>query len=47
MLEKYGLKRGELPESYNILHPEIIEKIHEEYLDAGSRCYNHKYIWCK
>ncbi len=35
MLQKYGLKRGELPESYNILHPEIIEKIHREYLDAG------------
>ncbi|WP_258881108.1 homocysteine S-methyltransferase family protein [Clostridium tagluense] len=36
MLEKYGLKRGELPESYNILHPEIIEKIHSEYFEAGS-----------
>lgn len=36
MLEKYGLKRGELPESYNITHPEIIEKIHREYLEAGS-----------
>jgi len=35
MLEKYGLKRGELPESYNILHPEIIEKIHMEYLGSG------------
>ncbi len=36
MLQKYGIKRGELPESYNILHPEIIEKIHLEYLDVGS-----------
>ncbi|MBU3181212.1 homocysteine S-methyltransferase family protein [Clostridium psychrophilum] len=36
MLQKYGIKRGELPESYNILHPEIIEKIHLEYLSAGS-----------
>lgn len=35
MLQKYGLKRGELPESYNILHPEIIEKIHMEYLSSG------------
>lgn len=35
MLQKYGLKQGELPESYNILHPEIIEKIHSEYLSAG------------
>ena len=36
MLQKYGIQRGELPESYNVLHPEIIEKIHREYLDAGS-----------
>ena len=36
MLDKYGIKRGELPEIYNILHPEIIEKIHNDYIDAGS-----------
>lgn len=36
MLQAYGLKAGELPESYNILHPEIIEKIHKGYLDAGA-----------
>ncbi len=36
MLQTYGLKAGELPESYNILHPEIIEKIHGAYLDAGA-----------
>jgi len=35
MLQKYGIKMGELPESYNMLHPEIIEKIHSEYLGAG------------
>jgi len=35
MLEKCGLNRGELPESYNILHPEIIEKIHGNYFEAG------------
>jgi len=36
MLQKYGIQRGELPESYNVLHPDIIEKIHIEYLNAGS-----------
>ncbi|MFT5872166.1 MAG: 5-methyltetrahydrofolate--homocysteine methyltransferase, partial [Clostridium sp.] len=36
MLHEYGIKRGELPESYNLLHPEIIEKIHREYLNVGS-----------
>lgn len=36
MLQRYGIKSGELPESYNITHPEIIEKIHNSYIDAGS-----------
>ncbi len=36
MLQKEGLKGGELPESYNILYPEIIYKIHKEYIDAGA-----------
>ncbi|KAB3532541.1 homocysteine methyltransferase [Alkaliphilus pronyensis] len=36
MLQKNGLKLGELPEAYNILYPEIIEKIHREYIEAGS-----------
>ncbi len=35
MLQKNGLKQGEIPESYNVLHPEIIEKIHKEYINAG------------
>lgn len=36
MLQRYGIKAGELHESYNILHPEIIEKIHKSYIEAGS-----------
>ena len=36
LLQSHGLKTGELPESYNLLHPEIIKKIHCEYLAAGS-----------
>ena len=35
MLQKNGLKQGEIPESYNVLHPEIIEKIHKQYINAG------------
>ncbi len=35
MLQRYGLKQGELPEVYNVVHPEIIEKIHKEYINAG------------
>ena len=35
MLQKNGLKTGELPENMNITHPEVLLKIHKEYLDAG------------
>lgn len=36
MLQNRGLKLGEIPEVYNMTHPEIIEAIHKEYLEAGS-----------
>ncbi|MBQ2897938.1 MAG: homocysteine S-methyltransferase family protein [Clostridia bacterium] len=36
-LQKYGLAAGELPELLNFSHPEIVEKIHKEYLDAGAQ----------
>lgn len=36
MLQKSGLKTGEIPELLNITHPEIIENIHSMYLEAGS-----------
>ena len=29
------LKTGEIPETWNILHPEVIRQIHKEYLQAG------------
>ncbi|MCJ7687872.1 MAG: homocysteine S-methyltransferase family protein, partial [Clostridiaceae bacterium] len=35
MLQKHGLKQGEIPECYNILYPELIGKIHSEYINAG------------
>lgn len=35
MLQKNGLKTGELPENMNITHPEVLLKIHKEYLNAG------------
>jgi len=35
-LQKHGLKGGELPEKLNFSHPEIVEKIHMEYLEAGA-----------
>ena len=36
MLQKMGLITGEVPETYNILHPEIIKQIHEKYIEAGA-----------
>ena len=36
MLQNRGLKLGEIPEIYNMTHPELIEGIHREYLEAGS-----------
>lgn len=36
LLQERGLMAGEVPETWNILHPEIIKQIHIEYLLAGS-----------
>ncbi|QZY56073.1 homocysteine S-methyltransferase family protein [Crassaminicella profunda] len=36
MLQAAGLGIGENPESYNLLHPNIIFDIHKKYIDAGA-----------
>ena len=36
LLQRQGLKPGELPERWNITHPEVITEIHKAYLDAGA-----------
>jgi 5-methyltetrahydrofolate--homocysteine methyltransferase len=36
MLQQNGLKPGEKPELFNLTKPEIIKKIHTEYLQAGA-----------
>jgi len=35
LLQERGLQTGEVPETWNILHPEVIRQIHKEYLLAG------------
>lgn len=35
MLQKYGMKGGDIPEKINLTDPELIGNIHKEYLDAG------------
>ncbi len=36
MLQKKGLRTGEIPETYNMIHPEIIKDIHLQYINAGA-----------
>lgn len=36
MLQKNGMGAGEIPELLNINNPELIERIHTEYLEAGA-----------
>lgn len=36
LLQERGLKPGELPETWNLSHPEVVQQIHREYLLAGS-----------
>lgn len=40
MLQKSGLMPGELPERWNITHPEKITDIHRQYYDAGANIVN-------
>lgn len=40
LLQGEGLLPGEMPERWNISHPEIITKIHRDYYDAGSNVVN-------
>ena len=36
MLQARGLQLGEVPELFNMTHPEIVQEIHREYVEAGS-----------
>lgn len=40
LLQKSGLQPGELPERWNISHPEVIKEIHKNYYDSGSNIVN-------
>lgn len=35
LLQAKGLAAGELPETWGILHPEILQEVHRDYLEAG------------
>ena len=36
MLQRNGLKTGEIPELYSVTHPQIIQDIHRQYVLAGA-----------
>lgn len=36
LLQERGLAPGELPETWNLIHPEKIREIHRSYIEAGS-----------
>ncbi len=40
ILQANGLKSGELPERWNITHPDVITDLHKAYYDAGSNVVN-------
>ena len=40
LLQKAGLAPGELPEVWNLTHPEAVTSIHRAYFDAGSNVVN-------
>ena len=35
MLQEAGLQSGELPETWNLTHPEVIRRLHRAYLESG------------
>ena len=40
ILQKMGLKRGELPETWNLSHPERIKELYKGYLNTGCHVFN-------
>ena len=45
LLQAAGLAAGELPERWNISHPEVITDVHRKYLAAGADIMTTKYLW--
>ena len=37
MLQEQGLKAGELPEIWNLTHPQVVQAIHRAYIKAGAQ----------
>ncbi len=37
MLQRAGLQPGQLPEYWNLSHPEVVQSVHRAYFEAGAR----------
>ena len=40
LLQARGLRAGELPERWNLSHPDVVTEIHKQYFDAGANVVN-------
>ena len=40
LLQAAGLQAGEHPELWNLSHPDVVQKLHRAYFDAGSHIVN-------
>ena len=40
LLQEKGLRPGELPERWNLTHPDVVRAIHRDYFNAGSNVVN-------
>jgi len=36
MIQRHGLKPGQMPETFNVLCPDVVKGIHREYIQAGA-----------
>ena len=47
ILQERGLAAGELPETWNLTHPEEIISLHCGYFGGGQRYRQHQYLRCE
>ena len=44
-LFSFGLEGGGCPELLNVEQPELVEKVHRSFIDAGCRHHPHQHLW--
>ena len=46
-MQQQGIDLGAVPEALNITHPEIVQAIQKEYIDAGADINLYLFFRCK